>query len=89
MKQCSQLGKGNWQDLPQDRQVKIRTQEIHKYDRTKTCGKVPWSTTIFSNLAERQDEVGVATAVAWTESGGEIANACRSCKSWKEKGIFR
>lgn len=26
----------------------------------------------FETLAERQDEVGVATAVAWTESGGEI-----------------
>jgi ATP-dependent Lon protease len=26
----------------------------------------------FSMEAERQDEVGVATAVAWTESGGEI-----------------
>lgn len=26
----------------------------------------------FETLAERQDEIGVATAVAWTESGGEI-----------------
>lgn len=26
----------------------------------------------FETLAEKQDEVGVATAIAWTESGGEI-----------------
>jgi ATP-dependent Lon protease len=26
----------------------------------------------FNQEAERQDEVGVATAIAWTENGGEI-----------------
>jgi ATP-dependent Lon protease len=39
---------------------------------TKRVEKFLGPPQFFETLAEQQDEVGVATAVAWTESGGEI-----------------
>ena len=38
----------------------------------KQVGRFLGPTQFFQTEAERRDEVGVATAVAWTESGGEI-----------------
>jgi len=45
------------------KQVKVTTQNLHKF-----LGPLKYRET----MAEKQDEVGVATGLAWTESGGDI-----------------
>ncbi len=58
--------------MPENCTPEIRKEEIFPQPGYRYIGKIPGPPQFFSTEKERQDEVGVATAIAWTENGGEI-----------------
>ena len=52
--------------------LESRGQTISQPDQPRHGREIPRPAQFFETQAERQDEVGVATGMAWTENGGEI-----------------
>jgi ATP-dependent Lon protease len=57
--------------LPQNRQRKLCARKSVLWSLCRTLNKYLGMASFRYGLAEKEDEVGVATGLAWTETGGD------------------